>query len=111
MLLSSVSVVIPALNEERNIPHVLARIPKDAHQVILVDGDSADNTVEVYPLLPENTWNWFCLDDVKYHGHSLTIIWDKDGTRYGRGKGLIVLADGIEIARGDKLAKLTGKLP
>jgi hypothetical protein len=71
----------------------------------------ADNVVEVYPLLPANTWDWFCLDDVKYHGHALTIIWDKDGTRYGRGKGLIVLADGIEIARGDKLAKLTGKLP
>jgi glycosyltransferase involved in cell wall biosynthesis len=47
MLLSSVSVVIPALNEERNIPHVLARIPKDAHQVILVDGNSVDRTVEV----------------------------------------------------------------
>src|ERR1700728_4559598 len=47
MLLSSVSVVIPALNEERNIPHVLARIPRGAHQVILVDGNSEDKTVEV----------------------------------------------------------------
>jgi len=47
MLLSSVSVVIPALNEERNIRHVLARIPKDVHEVILVDGNSVDNTVEV----------------------------------------------------------------
>ena len=46
MLLPSVSVVIPALNEERNIPHVLNRIPKDTHQVILVDGESTDNTVE-----------------------------------------------------------------
>jgi glycosyltransferase involved in cell wall biosynthesis len=42
----SVSVVIPALNEERNIPYVFARIPEDAHQVILVDGKSADKTVE-----------------------------------------------------------------
>jgi hypothetical protein len=71
----------------------------------------ADNEVEIYPLLPEGTWDWFCLDDVRYHGHSLTIIWDKDGTRYNRGKGLIVLADGKEIARTDKLSKLTGKLP
>jgi hypothetical protein len=71
----------------------------------------ADEVVEIYPLLPEGTWDWFCLDNVKYHGHSLTIIWDKDGTRYNRGKGLIVLADGKEIARGDKLSKLTGKLP
>src|SRR5215469_1556786 len=46
-MLSSVSVVIPALNEERNIPHVLARITQDAHQVILVDGNSVDRTVEV----------------------------------------------------------------
>ncbi len=71
----------------------------------------ADNVVEIYPLLPAGTWDWFCLDDVKYHGHSLTIIWDQDGTRYNRGKGLTVLADGKEIAHGSKLSKLTGKLP
>jgi hypothetical protein len=70
----------------------------------------ADDTVEVWPLLPENTWNWFCLDGVNYHGHILTIIWDKDGTHYGRGKGLIVLADGREIAHAGELEKLTGKL-
>jgi glycosyltransferase involved in cell wall biosynthesis len=46
MLLPSVSIVIPALNEARNIPHVLDRIPNDIHQVILVDGESTDNTVE-----------------------------------------------------------------
>ena len=71
----------------------------------------ADNTVEISPLLPDGVWNYFCLDGVNYHGHVLIIIWDKDGTRYSRGKGLIVLADGKEIARTDKLEKLTGKLP
>jgi hypothetical protein len=70
-----------------------------------------DNVVEIYPLLPENAWNYFCLDGVHYHGHTLTIIWDKDGSRYDYGKGLIVLADGKEIAHADKLEKLTGKLP
>jgi glycosyltransferase involved in cell wall biosynthesis len=43
----SVSVVIPALNEERNIPHVFAQIPADVHEVILVDGYSVDDTVAV----------------------------------------------------------------
>lgn len=71
----------------------------------------ADNVVEVQPLLPEGAWNYFCLDGVNYHGHSLTIVWDKDGSRYQRGKGLILLADGKEIARGNNLSKLTGKLP
>ena len=71
----------------------------------------ADDVVEVDPLLPVGTWDWFCLDGVKYHGHFLTITWDRTGTHYGHGQGLIVLADGHEIAHGTTLSKLTGKLP
>jgi hypothetical protein len=71
----------------------------------------ADDTVEVFPLLPGNTWGWFCLDGVKYHGRMLTIIWDNDGKRYGRGKGLRLLANGKEIAHADQLTKITGRLP
>jgi glycosyltransferase involved in cell wall biosynthesis len=49
-----VSVVIPAKNEERNLPHVLPALPAGLHEVILVDGNSTDNTVEVArELLPE----------------------------------------------------------
>jgi hypothetical protein len=70
-----------------------------------------DKTVEVWPLLPPGTWNWFCLEGLRYHGHELTVIWDQDGSHYQRGPGLMVLADGKEIARTGKLAKLTGKLP
>jgi hypothetical protein len=71
----------------------------------------ADDTVEVWPLLPDETWNWFCLDGVNYHGHTLTILWDKDGSRYNRGQGLIVLADGKEIAHAGKLMQLKANLP
>jgi glycosyltransferase involved in cell wall biosynthesis len=42
-----VSVVIPALNEARNLPHVFARLPADVHEVIIVDGHSVDDTVAV----------------------------------------------------------------
>lgn len=41
----TVSVVVPALNEARNIPYVFAGIPADVHEVILVDGNSVDDTV------------------------------------------------------------------
>ena len=47
MPLPSVSVIVPALNEARNIPHVFERIPSDIHEVILVDGFSVDETVAV----------------------------------------------------------------
>jgi glycosyltransferase involved in cell wall biosynthesis len=43
-LLPRVSVIVPALNEAENIPHVLPRIPV-GHEVILVDGGSTDGTV------------------------------------------------------------------
>ena len=41
------SVVIPALNEAANLPHVFAALPAGLHQVVLVDGGSTDATVEV----------------------------------------------------------------
>jgi glycosyltransferase involved in cell wall biosynthesis len=42
-----VSVVIPTLNEEKNLPHVFARLPDGLHEVIVVDGHSTDDTVAV----------------------------------------------------------------
>jgi hypothetical protein len=42
-----VSVVIPALNEADNLPHVLPHIPHWVHEVILVDGFSTDGTADV----------------------------------------------------------------
>src|SRR5271166_4178278 len=42
-----VSVVIPAKNEARNLPHVLSALPDGLHEVILVDGRSTDDTVAV----------------------------------------------------------------
>ena len=42
-----VSVVIPALNEAKNLPYVFARLPRDVYEVILVDGHSTDDTVAV----------------------------------------------------------------
>lgn len=71
----------------------------------------ADRILEVDPLIPENTWDWFCLDNVKYHDHTLTILWDRTGERYHRGKGLIVLADGVEIGRASAIERLTVELP
>ena len=52
--LPRVSIVIPTLNEARNLPHVLPKIPADVYEVILVDGASTDGTVEVArSLLPD----------------------------------------------------------
>jgi glycosyltransferase involved in cell wall biosynthesis len=44
---ATASVVIPTLNEERNVAWVLARLPAGLHEVIIVDGGSTDDTVEI----------------------------------------------------------------
>ena len=43
----TVTVVVPALNEAENLPHVLPLIPTWVHEVILPDDHCTDNTVTV----------------------------------------------------------------
>lgn len=70
----------------------------------------ADDSVEVNPLLPAGTWDHFCLDQLHYHGHWLTILFDQDGSHYGKGKGFRIFSDGAQIAVADALQKLVAPL-
>lgn len=69
-----------------------------------------DNILEVNPLLPTEVWDYFCLDELNYKGRVLTIIWDRSGEKYGRGKGLTILVDGKKVAHSQKLERLTAAL-
>ena len=69
----------------------------------------ADDVVEVNPLAPPE-WDWFALDRVPYHGRELSILWDRTGRHFHRGKGLRVFADGKEIAHAATLRRVTGRI-
>jgi hypothetical protein len=69
-----------------------------------------DATLELDPLAPA-TWPWFALDDLPYRGHRLSVLWDKDGSRYGKGAGLRVLVDGKEVIAQPDLGRVTVALP
>jgi hypothetical protein len=69
------------------------------------------NELIIHPLLPDGKWKYFALDDVPYHGHRLTIVYDRDGSRYHRGSGLQVLCDGKVIAHAFGLQTLRIMLP
>jgi len=69
-----------------------------------------DDTITVDPLIPGDAWDWFCLDNVHYHGRVLTILWDRSGEKYRRGRGFSIFADGEKIAGSDELTHITGEL-
>jgi hypothetical protein len=71
-----------------------------------------DDRIEINPLLPDGTWDYFCLDGVRYHNLTITILYDRTGERYRKGAGLRVFADGKEIAASDRLdRRLVAGLP
>ncbi len=63
----------------------------------------ADDTVRISPLVPES-WHHFAVENLPYHGHNLTLMWDRDGSRYGMGTGLSVYVDGAMVHRQETLS-------
>lgn len=68
-----------------------------------------DGSLEIQPLVPES-WDWYCLDKVNYHGKPLTIVWDKDGSRYGKGKGYRVFYNHQLVAESESIKPLSVNL-
>jgi hypothetical protein len=71
---------------------------------------TAEDSLVVNPLAPLE-WDYFALQGVEYHGHDLTLVWDRDGSRYGQGSGLAVYLNGAEVARADALQELGVPIP
>jgi hypothetical protein len=72
----------------------------------------ADDVLEINPLIPTDpadpqALRWFAVQDVPYHGHLVTILWDADGSHYGREAGLTLLVDGIPVSHSATPSRLT----
>ncbi len=64
----------------------------------------------VNPLLPDHWWDYFCLDNVSYRNHILTILYDKNGKKYNCGKGFMIFVDGNLKVKTNQLQKIELKL-
>ncbi|KAI0437065.1 Six-hairpin glycosidase [Xylaria telfairii] len=58
-----------------------------------------DDTLQISPIVPSN-WSYFALENLPYHGHLVTFLYDKDGSRYNAGPGLSVFVDGQKVHSG-----------
>lgn len=53
----------------------------------------SEDSLVVNPLIPAD-WDYFAVEDLAYHGHTVSVIWDRVGSKYHAGAGLTVLVDG-----------------
>ena len=83
-----VDVVIPALDEERALPYVLAAIPdRSVRRVVVADNGSRDRTAEVARAAgadvvhePERGYGAACLRGMEAAQGDVIVIVDGDGT-------------------------------
>ncbi|MGI5268410.1 glycosyltransferase family 2 protein [Nonomuraea sp. CA-218870] len=111
----TVSVIVPALNEADNLPHVFATLPVWIDEVILVDGDSADDTVAVArrlrPDLRVVTQTRRGKGNALIEGAAaakgdIIVMMDADGSTDGREihSFVIALTGGADFAKGSRYA-------
>lgn len=77
---------------------------------------SEGNQLEINPLISLNEDDdkrikYFCLENVRYHGHNLSILYDEDGKKYNKGKGISVYVNGKMLLAPSPLGKKIIKLP
>jgi glycosyltransferase involved in cell wall biosynthesis len=109
-------VVIPTLNEEKNLPHVFARLPEGLHQLIIVDGRSTDRTLDVVAKLRPDAE--IVLQDGKGKGNALAcgfaactgeiiVMLDADGSTDPAEIPVFVslLQEGADFAKGSRFLR------
>lgn len=59
-----------------------------------------DDRLVISPIVPDN-WTYYALENLPYHGHNVTVLYDEKGSKYRQGKGLIAFVDGknVEVHR------------
>lgn len=116
-----VSVIICTFNEAKNLPYVLPKIPDWVDQVILVDGHSTDNTVEVARKLRPDIRVLYQLgkgkgDALRYGiqqaGGEIVVTLDADGSTDPEEipKFIDPLLNGYDFAKGSRFLEGGGTL-
>ena len=114
-IMPTVSIVIPAKNEARNLEHVFSTIPQWIDEIVLVDGHSVDDTVAVAQKLNPD------IRIVRQQGRGkgdalrigfeaakgdIIVMMDADGSTDGREipRFVVALTTGADFAKGSRFA-------
>jgi hypothetical protein len=70
----------------------------------------SDEILEIAPIIPES-WKYFAIESLPYHGHLITVLYDADGSRYKCGATLCVYVDGEQVFKGNRKYPIHEKIP
>ncbi|GIJ27374.1 carbohydrate-binding protein [Micromonospora qiuiae] len=65
----------------------------------------SDDKIELWPI--RFGYDHFMVNNLRYHGQDVTIVWDPDGSRYGLGAGYSLFLNGERKVSTDQLGRLT----
>ncbi|WP_233563311.1 discoidin domain-containing protein [Micromonospora musae] len=65
----------------------------------------SDDKIELWPI--QFGYDHFMVNNLRYHGQDVTVVWDPDGSEYGLGAGYSLFLNGEKKVSTDKLGKLT----
>ncbi|MFC1924382.1 glycosyltransferase family 2 protein [Chloroflexota bacterium] len=113
---NGITVVVPTLNEEENLRHVLPRIPSIVKEVLIVDGNSDDKTVEVASSLCTNARVIYQSGKgkgdalkcgIQAASHQIVVTLDADGSTDPKEIPRFVepLLEGYDFAKGSRFLK------
>ncbi len=63
----------------------------------------SDDKIELWPI--DLGYGHFMVNNLRYHDHDVTLVWDPDGTAYGLGAGYSLFLDGEKKATADALGR------
>src|SRR5690625_4253463 len=62
-----------------------------------------DELIELWPI--DLDYDHFMVNNLRYHGSDVTIVWDEDGSHYDLGAGYSLFIDGEKVANADDLGR------
>ena len=65
---------------------------------------SADGSLEIAPLVPEGLWDSFYLGRLRIMGNEIEIVYDRNGKKYGCGRGFSIFKNGKKVYHSDSYA-------
>lgn len=57
------------------------------------------------------TWDYFIAENIAYHGHNITVLYDRDGSRYQSGSGMQIFVNGELAARQSDVGPMEVAVP